>query len=120
MQSTTGVNAKLKLDYRPTAADSAQITVTRTDKRLTPQGYVSAINLVNLGYKYQLKSDLTAVATVSDVFNGQRFQRFATSPTFTEEYQRTVRGRILYLGFVYSFGTTRKDKDPNFEYDQSG
>jgi outer membrane receptor protein involved in Fe transport len=119
LQSTTGVNAKLKLDYRPTAADSAQITVTRTDKRLTPQGYVSAINLVNLGYKYQLKSDLTAVATVSDIFNGQRFQRFSTSPTFTEEYRRTVRGRILYLGFVYSFGTTKKDKQPNFEYDQS-
>ena len=120
LQSTTGVNAKLKLDYRPTAAASAQITVTRTDKRLTPQGYVSAINLVNLGYKYQLKSDLTAVATVSDVFNGQRFQRFATSPTFTEEYRRTVRGRVLYFGLVYSFGTTRKDKQSNFEYDQSG
>jgi outer membrane receptor protein involved in Fe transport len=120
LQSTTGLNAKLKLDYRPTAADSAQISMTRTDKRLTPQGYVSAINIVNLGYKHQLKSDLTAVVTVSDVFNGQRFQRFATSPTFTEEYRRTVRGRVLYAGFVYSFGTTKKDKQPNFEYDQSG
>jgi len=50
LQSTTGLNAKLKLDYRPTAADSAQISVTRTDKRLTPQGYVNAINIVNLGY----------------------------------------------------------------------
>jgi outer membrane receptor protein involved in Fe transport len=120
LQSTTGLNAKLKLDYRPMAADSAQISVTRTDKRLTPQGYVSAINIVNLGYKHQLKSDLTEVVTVSDVFNGQRFQRFATSPTFTEEYRRTVRGRVLYVGFVYSFGTTKNDKQPNFEYDQSG
>jgi outer membrane receptor protein involved in Fe transport len=120
LQSTTGLNAKLKLDYRPTAADSAQISVTRTDKRLTPQGYVSAINIVNLGYKHQLKSDLTAVVTVSDVFNGQRFQRFVTSPTFTQEYRRSVRGRLLYVGFVYSFGTTKKDKQPNFEYDQSG
>ncbi len=119
LQSTTGLNAKLKLDYRPTAADSAQITVTRTDKRLTPQGYVSAINIVNFGYKRQLKSDLTAVATVTDVFNGQRFQRLTTSPTFTQEYQRTVRGRILYLGFVHSFGITPKDKQQNFEYDQT-
>ena len=120
LQSTTGLNAKVKLDYRATAADSAQITATRTDKRLTPQGYVSAINLVNLGYKHQLKADLTAVATVSDVFNGQRFHRFATSPTFTQDLQRTVRGRVLYVGFVYSFGSTKKDKQPNFEYDQSG
>jgi outer membrane receptor protein involved in Fe transport len=120
LQSTTGLNAKLKLDYRPTAADSAQISMTRTDKRLTPQGYVSAINIVNLGYKHELNSDLTAVVTVSDVFNGQRFQRFATSPTFTQQYRRTVRGRVLFVGFVYSFGTTKKDKQPNFEYDQSG
>jgi outer membrane receptor protein involved in Fe transport len=120
LQSTTGLNAKLKLDYRPTTADSAQISLTRTDKRLTPQGYVSAINLVNLGYKHQLGPELTALATVSDLFNGQRFQRFSTSPTFTQEYQRTVRGRILYVGFVYSFGITRKDKQPDFEYDQPG
>lgn len=120
LQSTTGVNAKLKLDYRPTADDSAQISVTRTDKRLTPQGYVSAINIVNLGYKHQLKSDLTAVVTVSDAFNGQRYQRLSTSPTFTQEYRRSVRGRVLYVGFVYSFGITKKDKQQNFEYDQSG
>jgi outer membrane receptor for ferrienterochelin and colicin len=119
LQSTTGLNAKVKLDYRPTAADSAQLTVTRTDKRLTPQGYVSAINLVNLGYKRQLKADLTAVATVSDVFNGQRFHRLATAPTFTQDYRRTVQGRILYVGFVYVFGSTKKDAQPNFEYDQS-
>src|ERR1700730_13996021 len=120
LQSTTGLNAKVKLDYRPTAADSAQISATRTDKRLTPQGYVSALNLVNLGYKHQLKADLTAVATVSDVFNGQRFHRFATSPTITQDLQRTVHGRGPYVGFVYSFGSTKKDKQPNFEYDQSG
>jgi outer membrane receptor protein involved in Fe transport len=118
LQSTTGLNAKLKLDYRPTSADSAQISLTRTDKRLTPQGDVSAINIVNLGYRRQLGPELTAVATVSDLFDGQRFERFSSSPTFTQEYQRIVRGRILYLGFVYSFGTTKKDKAPSFQYDQ--
>ena len=120
LQSTTGLNAKFKLDYRPTAADSAQISATRTDKRLTPQGYVSAINIVNLGYKHQFKPDLTAVVTVSDVFNGQHFQRVATTPTFTEEYRRTVQGRILYVGFVCSFGSAKKDKPSNFDYDPSG
>jgi outer membrane receptor protein involved in Fe transport len=119
LQSTTGLNAKVKLDYRPTSDDSAQITVTRTDKRLTPQGYVSAINIVNLGYKRQLISDLTAVMTVSDIFDGQRFRRFSTSPAFTQEYQRITRGRILYVGLVYSFGSSKKDKQPNLEYDES-
>jgi outer membrane receptor protein involved in Fe transport len=119
LQSTVGLNAKVKLDYRPTTDDSAQINVTRTDKRLTPQGYVSAINIVNLGYKRQLLPDLTAVITLSDAFDGQRYRRFAATPSFTEEYQRTVLGRVLYIGFVYSFGSTKKDKQSNFEYDQS-
>ena len=80
---------------------------------------MSAINIVNLGYKRQLKSDLTAIVTVSDVFNGQRYERLAVTPTFTEEYQRITQGRVLYVGVVYSFGTTKKDKQPNFDYEQS-
>jgi outer membrane receptor for ferrienterochelin and colicin len=120
LTSTTGVNAKLKLDYRPTSADSVQLIVTRSDKRLTPQGYVSAINIVNLGYRRQMKPDLTGIVTVSDVFNGQRFERFESTPTFTGDYLRTVRGRVLYVGLLYSFGSAKQDKQPNFEYDQGG
>jgi hypothetical protein len=61
---------------------------------------------------------LKAVVTVSDLFNGQRYRRFASTPTFTQEYQRVVTGRILYFGLVYSFGSTKKEKQPNFEYDK--
>jgi len=120
LKSTTGVNAKLRLDYRPTSDDSAQLIVTRTDKRLTPQGYVSAVNIVSGGYKRQMKPDLTGIITVSDLFNGQRFERFESTPTFTGDYLRTVRGRVLYVGVIYSFGSTKKEKEANFEYDQGG
>jgi outer membrane receptor protein involved in Fe transport len=120
LRSTTGVNGKLKLDYRPTPANSLQLIVTRSDKRLTPQGYVSAINIVNLGYRLQMEPDLTAIITLSDVFNGQHFERFESTPTFTGDYLRTVRGRVLYVGLIYSFGSTKKDKPANFEYDQGG
>ena len=119
LQSTTGLNAKAKLDYRPTDADSAQITVTRTDKRLTPQGYVAAINIVNLGYKHQFSPPVTAVATVTDIGNGQKLHRYSASPAFTQDYRRTVVGRILYVGIVYSFGYTNKEPQPSFEYDQT-
>jgi outer membrane receptor protein involved in Fe transport len=120
LKSTTGVNAKLKLDYHPTAADSAQLTITRTDKRLTPQGSISAINIVNLGYKRALTPALSGTATVSDVFNGQHYQRFATTPLFTQLYERSAEGRIIFVGFVYSFGAVRKEKQPNFEYEPGG
>ena len=118
LRSTTGINAKIKLDYRPTTSDAIQTTINRTDKRLTPQGYVDAINIVNLGYRRQLRRDLTGVITVSNVFNGQRFERVAVTPTFTQDYLRFIYGRILFVGFVYSFGSSHKEKQESFEYDQ--
>jgi outer membrane receptor protein involved in Fe transport len=117
LESTTGVNAKAKLDYRPTAADSAQIIFTRTDKRLTPQGFVSAINIVNLGYKHTFSPELSAVMTVTDLFDGQRYQRTASTPTLTEVYERSVAGRVAWLGLTYTLGVAKKEKEPNFEYD---
>jgi outer membrane receptor protein involved in Fe transport len=119
LKSTTGINAKVKLDYRPTTADSAQIIFTRTDKRLTPQGSVSAINIVNLGYKRTLTRALSAVVTVSDLFDGQRYERFASTPTLTEVYERTIAGRIVWFGLTYTVGVTKKEKEPNFEYDSA-
>jgi outer membrane receptor protein involved in Fe transport len=117
LRSTTGVNAKAKLDFRPTVNDSAQIIFTRTDKRLTPQGSVTAINLVNLGYKHKFMPSLSAVVTVSDLFNGQRYQRVASTPTLTQVYERSVSGRVAWFGLTYTVGTTKKEKEPDFEYD---
>jgi outer membrane receptor protein involved in Fe transport len=117
LKSTTGLNLKAKLDYRPTAADSAQIIFTRTDKRLTPQGSVSAVNIVNLGYKHTFTPKLAFVATLSDLFDGQRYQRIAATPTVSQVYERSVRGRVAWFGLTYSIGVTKKGKEPNFEYD---
>lgn len=116
LKSTTGVNLKAKLDYRPTAADSAQVTFTRTDKRLTPQGNLSAINLVNLGYKRSVTSSLSASATISDLFNGQRFRRVANTHQFTQVYERHNEGRVIFIGLTYNFGVTKVDKPSNFDY----
>jgi outer membrane receptor protein involved in Fe transport len=117
LKSTTGLNLKAKLDYRPTVADSGQIIFTRTDKRLTPQGSVSAVNIVNVGYKHALTPALAAVATVSDLFDGQRYQRYASTPTLTQVYERSVAGRVAWFGLTYTIGVTKKEKEPNFEYD---
>ena len=117
LKSTTGLNLKAKLDYHPTVSDSAQIIFTRTDKRLTPQGSVSATNIVNLGYKHTLTHALSAVATVSDLFNGQHYRRDASTPTLTQVYERSVVGRVAWFGLTYTVGVTKKEKEPNFEYD---
>lgn len=118
LRSTTGLNAKASLDYRPTSAGTAQISFSRSDKRLTPQGYVSPINLVNIGYKQQIRANLSAVATVSDLFNGQKYRRFVSTPTLTDSYQREQIGRIAYVGVVYVLGAPKKSKASGFEYDE--
>ena len=118
LKSTTGLNLKASLDYHPTKVDTAQISFTRTDRRLTPQGYIAAIDLVNLGYRRQLRPDLAAVVTVSDIFDAQRYTRFIDTPQLRETYTRHQLGRIAYVGLVYTFGTTKKAKPAGFDYDQ--
>ena len=117
LESTTGINAKASLEYHPTAADDAQISFSRSDKRLTPQGYVSAINQVNVGYKHRIHPTLSAVVTVSDLFNGQIFRRFTGTPDLTDYYRREQVGRITYVGVIYTFGAPKKSKDGGFDYD---
>ena len=117
LRSATGVNGKVNLDYRPSKADTLQLAFSRSDRRLTPQGYVDAINLINLGYRRQLSTGLSFVATVSDALNGQSFVRRTATPVLQQIYQRRQVGRIVYLGFTYSFGGGVKGKGANFEYD---
>ncbi len=115
LKGTAGLDLKASLDWRPTKADTAQISLNRTDRRLTPQGYVAAIDIVNLGYRRQLRPNLALIATVSDVFNGQRFERVISTAALSQVYVRHQLGRVALAGFVYSFGGASKPKA--FQYD---
>jgi outer membrane receptor for ferrienterochelin and colicin len=117
LKVTTGLNAKASLDYHPTSADTAQLSFTRSDKRLTPQGYIGAIDLVNLGFKHQIRTNLAGVLTVSDVFNGQILRRFVGTPELSDRFERAQVGRIAYVGIVYTFGAPKKAKS-GFDYSE--
>jgi outer membrane receptor for ferrienterochelin and colicin len=78
---------------------------------------VSAISIVNLGYKHALTPALSAVATISDLFDGQHYQSNASTLTLTQVYERSVVGRIAWLGLTYTVGVTKKETEPDFEYD---
>jgi outer membrane receptor for ferrienterochelin and colicin len=118
LKSTTGLNAKASLEFRPTKADKAQISFSRSDGRLTPQGYVGAINLVNLGYKRRIGADLSVVFTVTDLLNGQRNRRFLSTPVLTDIYERTQVGRVFFVGVVYVIGASKKNKATENEDDE--
>jgi outer membrane receptor protein involved in Fe transport len=117
-KSTTGLNAKASLEFRPTKADKVQLSFSRSDKRLTPQGYIGAINLVNLGYKRRVGADLSVVFTATDLFDGQRTRRYISTPVLTDLYERTQVGRVFYLGVVYVIGPSKKNKATETEDDE--
>ena len=115
LRSTRGADAKLKLNYRPTARDMAQLSISRTDRRLTAQGYTSAVNVVSVGYRHQLRANLSALATISDLFNGQRTESITSTPSFAGYFVRAIQGPIIHVGLIYSFGS-RATKEA-FQYE---
>lgn len=117
LRSTAGLNLKASVEYRPTAADLFQASLSRTDRRLTPQGQVSAINLVNLGFRRQIRPDLALVATFSDALDGQRFRRIIDTPALDDDYLRYQIGQIAMVGAVWTFGSSGKAKAQDLEYE---
>jgi hypothetical protein len=117
LRSSTGLNLKGSLDYHPTKIDAGQISFTRSDRRLTAQGSVGPVTIVNLGYRRQLRPDLALVATYADALNGQALHRVLATASLQDDYQRRQIGRVGYLGLVYTFGQTKKAKVPGFDYD---
>ena len=118
LASTTGVNLKASLDYRLTAADTAQISFSRADKRLTAQGSIAPIDLVNIGYRRQLRPDLALVLTVTDLFDGQRQLRAIDTAVLHDVYLRHQVGRVALVGLTYAIGAPKKAKSNGFQYDQ--
>jgi outer membrane receptor for ferrienterochelin and colicin len=116
LKASTGVSGKASLDWRPTAADQAQIAVSRSDRRLTPQGSYDPIDVVNLGYRHQFSKTLASVFTLSDAFNGQIQRRITDTPGLQDVYVRHQLGQVAYLGFTWTFNAQKKGK--GFEYEQ--
>jgi outer membrane receptor protein involved in Fe transport len=116
LRTTTGVNAKLKLDWH-VAGGAAQLSFNRNDHRLTAQGQVGAVNVVNLGFRRPVGAQLTAVATLSDALNGQHFEIWSSTPTFQSHFIRWVHGQVLFVGLIHAFGSAGKEKASGFEYD---
>jgi outer membrane receptor protein involved in Fe transport len=116
-RSGGGADAKFKLDYRPTAGDFIQLRASHTGHQSSVQGSSSAMDVVNIGYRRQLKANLTTLATVTDVFNGQRTRNTVTTSYFTGYFVRAIRGPSVYVGLNYSFGSRAK-KDADLRYEQ--
>lgn len=110
LQSTTGINAKVNLDFRASVSDTLQVSMTHSARRLTPQGSLGASNQLNAGYKRQIHYNLLAVATLTDVLNGQVARRVTQTSTFSDITQQRLQGRAVSFGLIYNFGWRKARK----------
>ena len=73
-----------------------------------------------MGYRHQIEANLSVFATLSDVFNGQRFVRVLDTVQFSQTYERIQPGRVAFIGLSHSFGTIKNGKPQPFEFDAAG
>ena len=110
--------AKGSVDLQLSAKDLIQLSANQAGKRLTAQGYRLANGFANIGYRRQLSTALTAVLTVSDVFNSQRERSTIDTPTFHDITSRRRSRRAASLALTWRFGGTTKSAAPTrFEFD---
>jgi hypothetical protein len=75
--------------------------------------------VVNLGFRQDFwKKRLSFIATISDLFDSQKWKMKVDTPVLIQESTRRRDARVIYGGLVFNFGTTKKkSKDPKFEFE---
>lgn len=107
-RSTLAGTAKMGVDYAWSKTTLFQFNLNYVGKRLTPQGYRLPTLVANLGVKHQLRKNLSLVAAISDLFNTQRDETKLDTPTLHDDYTRRRNSRFVYVGLIYSFGSSEK------------
>lgn len=115
-RSAVGYTGKASVDYKLTSQDFLQVSASYSGKRLTAQGHRLPSSSVNLGYRRKLTNDLSAVFTVSDIFNTQRDRTVIDTPTLSDQLERRQLGRTAFVSLSWKFGAGGKAKDPGFDY----
>ena len=96
-----------------------QITSNYISGSLTPQGTRLPSFVMNTALKQEIFNRKAALLfTVSDLFNSLRNNYKLDTPDIYRYEIRKRSARIIYLGFMYSFGkSTRKQKENAIKFD---
>jgi outer membrane receptor protein involved in Fe transport len=118
-KSTFSWNTKLYASVSITKTTLFQVNGQFRSKSLTAQGMREPSWVVNLGLRQDLwKKKVSIIYTVSDIFNSQVFRNSVETPELVQHSTRKRDGRVMYLGFVYNFGSNgKKTKETKFEFD---
>ncbi|MDP4271731.1 MAG: TonB-dependent receptor, partial [Bacteroidota bacterium] len=112
-------SANLSSGFNLTKSTVLQLTSNYTAERLTPQGKQLPSFVMNAGFKQEIFQKKGAlILTVSDVFNSLRNSTVIEMPGLYEKISRKRSARMIYAGFTYSFGNSKKKtKDSPMKFD---
>jgi outer membrane receptor protein involved in Fe transport len=118
-RSSVGWDAKMSVEWRASKVDEFQLNQNYSGRRLTAQGYKLPNYVANVGYRHEFKGrNLAFVATVSDLFDSLKERTVIDTPILQDRLTRRRSTRIIYAGFVYTFGGPAKSKkDDLLQYD---
>ena len=96
-----------------------QITSNYISESLTPQGKRLPSFVMNTALKQEIfKRKAALLFTVSDIFNSLRNNYRLDTPDIYRYEIRKRSARIVYVGFMYSFGNSgKKQKENAIKYD---
>ncbi|MBC8027055.1 MAG: TonB-dependent receptor, partial [Steroidobacteraceae bacterium] len=116
-RSTIGYSAKAALTARIGERHRAQLNLNTSGKRLTPQGYRRGSTVLDMGYRYQLRSNFSLTASVSDVFETRRDRIVMDTPEISNSIRIQQAGRIVFIGVSWSLANDANKQSESFEYE---
>ncbi len=117
IRSITSYSVKANLDWRMNANDMFQINGSRTGKTLTAQGFRLPSVTANFGYRHRLREGLSAVFTLSDIFDSLRERTVIDTPGLRDLIKRRRAVRTATLALIWTPGGGKKNTaDARFDY----
>lgn len=117
-RSTSSADAKAALTWRMGGKDTLQINAALSGRRVMAQGYRPSFSSMDLGYRHQLRQNVSITATVTDVFASRKFNFVTDTPELRQATTFRPAGRILFLGLSWTMAGAKKPAQEKFEYEQ--
>jgi outer membrane receptor protein involved in Fe transport len=113
-------NTALNTNFNITKLMMLQVNSRYTSTIQTPQGDRQPTFIVNAGARYEVfKRKASLMLTVSDLFDTFRNRNIINIPGLHRETEGRRSPRIVYLGFVYHFGSTMKNaKETQLKFEE--
>jgi len=106
---------RASLNWQATPKDLVQLNGFMNGKRLTPQGYISPMGAVNLGYRHKLNDKVSLIFTAQDLFSTLRYKQVIDTPLLKSRLRQDFDSRLFQAGFTWTFGGGRP-RDPGFDF----